>query len=655
MQKERENSLENENNAENNSVNLKEEENKENEEKTLEAEVEENSLGVGEDIDSEDLENDADLADFDNETEESEDIDSKSEANEADDADSKSEAESVEGDDDTEVASKKKRNKSKGENEEGSAEAEKQGKSIFTELWFILTLCAVSFVALLVILISIARAGGLSWKNLFGGDDGNLDYVSDSLDAYINIKESDYKGLEINVPMLPPDEDDLQSEINKLLAMYRGESPKGTYTNVAAQLGYDVNILYLGYQLDSAGRRLLVEGATNYKSANTKTDRYTVGLNSDVFGVGFDNEIIGKMPNGRLDNVTDQGNYVTKDNLIYATVSFVLDNGLVYDEVPVCIDPSADNFESLWGIGAFESALFKSGNSFGSIVLTGNSYLTFPLAGGGQITYTSFTIDYISSASVAPYTVESKFAFDYSIEELRNEKVYYDVYIESVVEYDVPEFNEAFITEKLKLNEDDLASYEGESLMEKCRSHYAQMLKSEYDSVCRSYVEYQVWNKIKANIKITMYPQKEVDRIYIALVEDYSLSLLEENAAGAGYADLDEYMKDVLELGEGGEWTSYLLAQVKDTVKERLIVYAVLRAAGLMPTDEEFARIYEEELKRDYEYAISIYPGAFKDFEDFKTYINDERGEAEYKHTVYYYYATDKLVEMAKINYPSDN
>ncbi len=641
MQKERENSLENENNAENDSVNLEEEENKE---KTLEALAEENSLGVGEKLASEDSENDADVANSDNES----------------DTDLKSEAKAVEGDnndseENREVVSKKKRNKGEGENEEGSTEAEKKGKSIFTELWFILTLCAVSFVVLLVILISIARAGGLSWKNLFGGDDGDLNYVSDSLDAYINIKETDYKGLEINVPMLPPGEDDLDNEINKLLAMHRGDSPKGTYTNVGAQLGYDVNILYLGYQLDSAGRRLLVDGATNYKSANTKTDRYTVGLNSDVFGVGFDNEIIGKMPNGRLDNVTDQGNYVTKDNLIYATVSFVLDNGLVYDEVPVCIDPSADNFESLWGIGAFESPLFKSENSFGSIVLTGNSYLTFPLAGGGQITYTSFTIDYISSASAAPYTVESRFAFDYSIEELRNEKVYYDVYIESVVEYDVPEFNEAFITEKLKLASDTLASYEGENLAEKCRSYYAGLLKSEYDSVCRSYVEYQVWNKLKANIKITMYPQREVDRIYIALVEDYSLSLLEENAAGAGYADLDEYMKEVLELGEGGEWTSYLLAQVKDTVKERLIVYAVLQDSALMPTDEEFARIYEEELKRDYEYAVSAYPGAFKDLEDFKTYIKNERGEAEYKHTVYYYYATDKLIEMAKINYPSDN
>ena len=449
----------------------------------------------------------------------------------------------------------------------------KSGKKIFTELWFILTLCGVAFITVLVILISIARGGGLSWKNLFGKSDGDLDFVNDSLDSYINIKESEYKGIEINVPMKPPSDIDVENAINRLIATNRNLTPKGTYTNVPVKLGYDVNISYLGYQLDDDGRRFLVPDAGNYKSANTKTDRYTIGLNSDVFGIGFDEGLIGKTPNGKLGGVRDYGN-VMDGNIIYATVSFILDNGLVYDEVEVAIDPSADNFEKCWGIGAYEN-LFKNVPGFDMITLTGNSYMTFPLEDGGQITYTALTVNYVSAASVAPITVESYFAFDYTVEELRNEKVYFDVYIESVVEYDVPELDEKILTEKLKLSADTVAALEGTTPEEKCKSYYKEKLAEEYDAVCKSYVEYQMWAQLKKNISVTMYPQKEVDRIYVALVEDYSKALLEENTVNNSGYTLDEYMREALGLGEGEEWTSYLLAQVKDTVKERLIVYSV--------------------------------------------------------------------------------
>ena len=71
---------------------------------------------------------------------------------------------------------------------EGEAEAKK--KKFYAETWFLVTLAVVAAVSIFAILIMTALGGGLSFKNLFGKSDGDLDYINDSLDKYINIKES---------------------------------------------------------------------------------------------------------------------------------------------------------------------------------------------------------------------------------------------------------------------------------------------------------------------------------------------------------------------------------------------------------------------------------------------------------------------------------
>ncbi len=531
--------------------------------------------------------------------------------------------------------------------EENGAEVKKK---FYSETWFIATLAIVAGISIFAILIITALGGGLSFKNLFGGSDGDLDYVNDPLDKYINIKESDYKGYEVNIPIRKPGDAELETQINELLATYRGTPVEGenvAYGNKPIAIGDDIILSYLGYRLDADGRKILVSDANNLENANTKVDRYTVGANSGIFGIGFESALVGKKPNGKIDSVRGEG-AVLDGNVIYATVSFVLDNGLVYDEVSVCIDPATENFERLWGIGAYED-LFKkcSGmQGIGMMMLTGNSLNCFDLEGGGTITYTALTVNYVTTSAVQPITVESYFPADHSVTELQNKTVYYDLYVNSVIKYNVPEFNDAFVTEKLKLTEEKLASYEGETLAQKCKSYYASVLMSEYESTCRIYLENAVWQRLFSVIKINTYPAKEIDRIYIAEIEAYTADLVEENANGAGYEDLDSYMPIALGLEEGAEWTGYLLETVKRTVKERLIVYAILRQEGILPVGEEFEALYEQELMKDYEHAISIYPGTFSSVEDYREYVYETRGELEYIHDVYYYYLTEKLVEF---------
>ena len=526
-------------------------------------------------------------------------------------------------------------------------------KGFYTQTWFLASVCVVAFVTVLAVLIITAVGGDLSFKNLFAKYDGDLDFTIDSLDPYINIKESDYKGYEIEIPIRKPGEIELQTKLNELLATNRGNATEGkdtTYTGKPIAIGDDINMSYLGYEFDEAGRMLLVSGASNYENGNFKLDRYTVGLNASIFGVGFENELVGKKPNGSLEGAVRASGKVLDGNVIFATVSFVLDNGLVYDEVDVCIDPASPDFERLWGIGAYEELLSLPSDKydkmmFGMIVLTGDKKETFELEGGGTITYTALTLNYVTSPKTAPITVETYYPADYTIEALQNKTIYYDVYIKNVIKYNVPEFNDAFVTEKLGLTEEKLANFEGETLTDRCKSYYMQMINDTYEDDCKAYLEIAVWNRLYSVVRVGMYPDKEIDRLYLAELEAYTMAMAEANANGAGYSDVDDYMPIALGLDEGAEWTSYLLELVKRTVKERLIIYSVLRKEGILPTGEEFEALYEKELRADYERAIALYPGSFSSIEDYEEYIYEERGKDEYIHDVYYYYATEKLIE----------
>lgn len=544
----------------------------------------------------------------------------------------------------------------KDENENSGAK-----ESFFKSTLFVLILAIVAFAGMLTVILMVSCNNGFTFKSLFGLENEQLDYLDDALSEYIDIKESDYKGIKVNIPIAGPTDEDVELEIQRLIATHR-KGPKDTsetwYIKEPIQVGHDALVYYVAYTLDDEGRKLIIDEASNHKTASAY--RYTVGTGSGVFGVGFDEALVGKIPiDGGIGEIRDTG-YVTDDCVIYATVSYVMDNGLLYDSVDVCIDPSAPDFENKWGIGAKD--LFCGYNTdyqkiIGTILLTGENYETFLLPDGRTITYTAVTVNYVTESKNEPYTVESTFTYNYSVEELRGKTVLFDVYVEKTVVYDTYEFDEDFVTNKIrypdvKYDAKTFEKYEGETATEKYVSYLKRSLETAYESYCRSYAEQTIWNLLKGNLVVKTYPQTEIDNVYLSWDKYYKEQFAKEQSAGAGYEDFDEYMVEILELGEGGDWTSVLLGIAKDTVKERLITYAVLRDAGILPDSEEYKKIYEEELLRDYNYANSVSPGAFPTIEDYKKYLEEDRGLSEYEHDVYYYYVTDKLVEMAEFVYP---
>lgn len=533
-------------------------------------------------------------------------------------------------------------------------------ESFFKSTAFILIVAIAAFIGMLVLVFSAALGGGLSFKNLAGKERKNVNFREDSLSEYIDIKESDYKEIEIILSSSAPTADDVEAEIQRLIATHRKGPVDTTQTwfyNRPLKIGDDALIYYVAYTLDKDGRKLTVKEASNHKTAEPY--RYTIGTGADVFGSEFDSALVGKyaVEGEGIGNIRDTA-YVTDGCVIYATVSYVMDNGLLYDSIDVCIDPSAPDFEEKWGRGAAD--LFcgydsKYQKMIGSILLTGGDTETFILPDERTITYTAATVNYVTHSNTAPITIESTLPYNYAVEELRGKEVFFDVYLEKTVAYDIYEFDEDFVTNKIgypdvKYNAETFAKYEGSTATEKYRSYIREVLNISYENYKRSYAEQYIWNYIKTHVAVKKYPETEVDNVYLSWEKYYKQEFAKAQGAGAGYENFDEYMAEIFELGEGGEWTSVLLANSKDTVKERLLTYAILRDANLLPSEEEFKKIFDEELLRDFNYANSISQGKFETLEDYKKYIENDRGLSEYEHDVYYYYVTDKLVEM---NFPN--
>ena len=537
------------------------------------------------------------------------------------------------------------------ESADGKFENEKS-KRFYTKGWFIASCAAFAFIAVFAIITLVAIGSGYTWRSLFGMSEKELDYLKDPLYAYIDLDKSDYKKLEVEVALKKPGEEELERKINSILASNRGEALYGGsfQTKKTIEAGNDVYLYYQGYIIED-GRRMILEDLSNFTSGYTAL--ITAGKDMQTLGEDFSHELIGKVSSGGIGNIRDYGEVVSEQNVIYATVSFVLENGLIYDNVDVCFRPSDDDFEEIWGEGAYEKIL--KGKSVGGYIFDMYDFETLTTKESGKkITYTDLEINYIITNDYEPITITSHFPQSHYDNEVAGKEVYFDVYIEHTKCYAVPSFDDAaFVNDKLGLKEADLEAYSGDTLAEKCRSYYNQELLNQYNEQRLELAKSEMWKKLKQEIKIIRYPESEIDRIYLEYIYNYSLALAEANAAGEGYEDLDEYIVAQLDLPQGADWTGTLIEMVRSDVKENLIIYAIMRRENLVPNEEEYQQIYMRELELDFEYAEGKSRADYDSDEkyeqalsQFEKKVIEYYGVDGYRDSVYYHYISQKLIEQ---------
>lgn len=473
-----------------------------------------------------------------------------------------------------------------------------------------------------------------------------FDYLKADLDQYVEVSGS-YKDFTVNIDIAKPKDIDVDVAVLSLLNSnkdsnkWREITPGSAFTLGA---GDSVDIYYRGYIIDENGKEIAVDGMSNFADAKP----YSLVLGSGSFVPGFELNMVGLNTGDTSIFNTIKTGKPKENQIAYVSYTCVIDGDSV-KKVTVNnarIDLSRDDIDAEYGEN-FKKTLL--GLDIGTKVSLPSK------VDGKSYSYSDLVVNFVTECEDKHFTVECYFPYDYSKAELRNETAYFEVYVNGVKDYtDVPTFNDEFITKlaedkKLGVTVDTLNTYEGANLVEKYYAYANKALMDSYEEEYETLLKEEIISYFRGIFKGVKYPASKVEEIY----NDYYATIADSYNTNGGkitnsyggsttYDTLDKYAVAYLGLQTGTDWKVYITGLAQDAVKERYMMFYILRAENLIPSDADFEKKLGEVVKNlvdEYvEYSLS-YEGKTKD--SFKT-------EAEYQE----YY--DNCAKTVRANYDND-
>ena len=368
-----------------------------------------------------------------------------------------------------------------------------------------ITLIAVSvLVAAVVVTALIVGIVAAANKNR------EVDYINDDLSKYVYISSEDYKNYPVNAKLLSVDESDVKREINKLLvtnkdknALFGGAAvrPEG-YT---IKLGDVANIWYRGYTVDESGVEKELAGANNLTSSSA----HALEIGSGSFIKGIEEGLIGKPLQSKSPEIVKSGK-VEPEDVIYISYSAFLANGVPTNVTNVRIDISDKAaVDKIYGNGFARYFLNKTiGDGAGSTQ-------AFRIEGDDVDTiYYDIKINYAVRTEVEPYVLDVVFPLDYHEASYRGLEAKFEIYVSTAVVYNTPEWSDSFLIETLKVSEEALSVYDGETLTQKYENKLLSELKAKADATNKGLIEEEMWKHYHSKVKVKKLPQSEVNDIY---------------------------------------------------------------------------------------------------------------------------------------------
>ena len=553
---------------------------------------------------------------------------------------------------------------------------------------------AITIIVTAAIAAAILIAGAIFFAVDAYKNDKGFKYLEANLSKYVEIDRNAYRNYSLNIDIARPhvkNEDGTGvSDVEvAILSMIASDVPEhaidgalSSATSVAP--GDAVYFWYRAYILDGEG--LEVEVSSNFSSelSAIRGDSNKIIIGSNTCPPGIELGLVGKsaMDNGQFKKITS--GTVTADHVVYLNYTRVLadqENATSTTRVGLRLDLSDPEIYAIWG----ETLV---GKTIGS-----NEKLAFELTiEGKKYNYTDTTITFATdfennTDGKGPIVVEGYYPYDYTYSTLRNETVYYEIYIEGVVaynewhktntgKYDISyDWTDEYVTKKVSeaispITMDDLLAYEGETLTEKYESYAVEYLDNAYEEALRSKIESAMWTRYHEIAKITRYPGVKVDAVYQQYVDDveyqYDIQggMIEDSLTGESTvaSGIDEFAIYYLGLQyyTDPDWKGTLYSMAKSLVAERLIFYYIMEAEGLTPTKEVFeARMAEvkEEYVEEYLTQYLEYHGKTReDIEDWDKFVEDRKKELFgfyddefFAETTYYEIVLDTLITYPTI------
>lgn len=486
--------------------------------------------------------------------------------------------------------------------------------------------------------------------------DEGVNLLGEDLSKYITLSESDYKSFHVNDVFYEISDFDVDVEILKLLYSNRGKTPLYDgkyYRNKVVSAGDEAFIYYRGYTVDENGVETDFDGGCNFFSGSA----YQLGIGSGGFVPGFELGLVGVLPGDyeTLD-IIDSGK-VRDGDVVFLTYT-VISPDKNESKTSARIDLSREDIDDIYGDGFRE---FLLGGADGSKPITiGEGILgtrIFPVD-NGSATYYNMKVTGVMREESDPITIDVRFPSDYKEASLRGKWVKFDVYVEKVQYYEAPEYNDAFVTDTLKITDETLLGIEGEGSAEKYRELIRAELVAEYEETRLSVIEEAFWDYIVGKVTVKELPETLVQRFY----NEYYTELSTQHAYYQSYyPDLESFGRAYYSIEDPTVTVSeYMTEKARAAALEKVVFYHIMKAEGLVPSeevllaesnkyiDDYLERYLAEGYKTDYAACKTDEErAAFRS--DLRIKIIDNFGMEYFEEMVYYDVFLEKIPEFAII------
>lgn len=467
---------------------------------------------------------------------------------------------------------------------------------------------------------------------------GNFSYTESDLSDYVKITREDYMNQTVTVSIDPVTDMKVEERILQLLYQNRNKTAErdgASLRNQTVTAGDVLSIYYQGYTLDEDGKKTYIENTCNFSSGLVE-----LGIGSGQFISGFEYGLLGKNPKDYSVLKFVKTGAIGEEDIIYADFVAYYPDGSVKSLSDVRLDLSED-LDAEYGEGFRETLIGKP-------VGTAIKAFTAVLRTDGdtaKIAYSDFTPNFKTTGEENPIVVKARFPYNYSTESLRLQTVYFNVWIDSAVLYTAPEFDDTFVLETLKMSEEDLAAFPGDTVTDRARASIRQTLEEEYEEGKRTLAEEALWKILKEKAVISKLPKSAVE----AIEEEYMNDLNQKYATysenyGASIGGLEAFANEYYGLDGSVTYQEYIHSQAEDVVKEKLIFYHILREENKLPTGEEYEALYEKAVQDALDYYISQSSYNKDSFESEEKY---NEAVATLKQNILSYYGEDYFREQA--------
>ena len=447
----------------------------------------------------------------------------------------------------------------------------------------------------LIVFATIALAGiiaGIVAGIISAVNKRNTNYLEDRLDKYITLSSEDYKSFPFTSSLDDITDATVENEVLKLIYKHRedGEN-KNNQKDIDILAGDTANIYYYGYTLGENGEKLAFQGGCNF-AEKTST---SLGIGSGGMIPGFEMALIGKNSKDYARMTKRTEGKVEAGGFVYVTYSAIYWDGGVVQNKTELID--LDNPDPKWGDGFKD---FVVGKDIGKKIEGSYTVDRYTEDGRKQSDiFSSITVNTVIEFTEGdPLTIDVTFPKSYQAAELAGKPVKFDIYIMTSQRYKTPEFNDEFVTEKLKVKAEDLEDYAGDSLADKYRAKIRADLEYTRSEKLKQEKDTQFWEHIHTRVKIKKLPKADVRSFYLNYhteIETYYAQY------GSYYKSMDEAACDYLQLSSGSDWEAYLLERAENAVIEKLIFYYIAREENLLPDTERFEaekkKLYDEQFE----------------------------------------------------------